>query len=201
MRTLITNIFCCLVALFPAIHAQAIERPQSEYYIHGVEALNEGNAEKAYHLLNAEINEHPDNGYAHCYMALVCSYYGDLKLAMHAANTCMELIPEEDAEYHSFAHYTRGTLYMHTQAYDLAKKDLDEAIRLAPKDVENYKTRAEILMNNGQYEASLADLQTALKLDSHADVYDLLMQLLEANPDPVFFDKVTESYQGATAAK
>lgn len=50
-------------------------------------------------------------------------------------------------------------------------------------------------MNNGQYEASLADLQTALKLDSHADVYDLLMQLLEANPDPVFFDKVTESYQ------
>lgn len=90
---------------------------------------------------------------------------------------------------------------MHTQAYDLAKKDLDEAIRLAPKDVENYKTRAEILMNNGQYEASLADLQTALKLDSHADVYDLLMQLLEANPDPVFFDKVTESYQGATAAK
>lgn len=122
MRTLITNIFCCLVALFPAIHAQAIERPQSENYIHGVEALNEGNAEKAYHLLNAEINEHPDNGYAHCYMALVCSYYGDLKLAMHAANTCMELIPEEDAEYHSFAHYTRGTLYMHTQAYDLAKR-------------------------------------------------------------------------------
>lgn len=56
-------------------------------------------------------------------------------------------------------------------------------------------------MNNGQYEASLADLQTALKLDSHADVYDLLMQLLEANPDPVFFDKVTESYQGATATK
>lgn len=88
---------------------------------------------------------------------------------------------------------------MNAQAYDLAEKDLDEAIRLTPSDAENYKTRAEIHMDKGEYDDSLADLQTAIKLDSHADVYDLMMQLLEANPDPAFFDKVTSCYQGVTA--
>ena len=72
-------------------------------------------------------------------------------------------------------------------------------IRLNPSDAENYKTRAEIHMDKGEYDDSLADLQTAIKLDSHADVYDLMMQLLEANPDPAFFDKVTSCYQGVTA--
>ena len=154
---------------------------------------------QAYQYLNEEINQNPDNGYAHCYMALVCNFYGDMKLALYAANESVKLIPEEDTEYRSFAYYTRGTLYMNAQAYDLAEKDLDEAIRLTPSDAENYKTRAEIHMDKGEYDDSLADLQTAIKLDSHADVYDLMMQLLEANPDPAFFDKVTSCYQGVTA--
>ena len=92
-------------------------------------------------------------------------------------------------------------LLMNAQAYDEAEKDLNEAIRLTPLDVENYKARAEVYMNMGKYEESLADLQTAMKLDSHADVYDLMMQLLEANPDPVFFDQVTSAFSNATASR
>ena len=188
MKTLILIAACCLMAI-GQIQGKDFSRPESSNYIKGVEALNAGNAEQAYQYLNDEINQNPDNGYAHCYMALVCNFYGDMKLALYAANESLKLIPEEDTEYRSFAYYTRGTLYMNAQAYDLAEKDLDEAIRLTPSDVEN----------KGEYDDSLADLQTAIKLDSHADVYDLMMQLLEANPDPSFFDKVTSCYEGVTA--
>lgn len=197
MKTLMLILLCCMTALH-SVSIFALNRPDHENYIKGVEALNNGNTEEAYKYLNNEINDFPDNGYAHCYMALICSYYGDLKLALHAANASLELIPKEDKEYQSFAYYTRGTLYMHAKVFEQAKKDLNQAISLDPEDIENYKTRAEILMNSGEYEASLNDLQTALKLDSHADVYDLMMQLLEANPDPNFFDKVTASYQNAS---
>ena len=171
MKTLILTVACCLMAI-AQIQAKDFVRPESSNYIKGVEALNAGNAEQAYQYLNKEINQNPDNGYAHCYMALVCNFYGDMKLALYAANESVKLIPEEDTEYRSFAYYTRGTLYMNAQAYDLAEKDLDEAIRLTPSDAENYKTRAEIHLDKGEYDDSLADLQTAIKLDSHADVYD-----------------------------
>ena len=193
------------------------ERPTSVDYQKGVEALNEGDIEQAYTCLTNELNvhpkngyahcymalvcAHPKNGYAHCYMALVCNFCGDAKLAFHAVNESLRFIPKADTEYRAFAYYTRGMLLMNAQAYDEAEKDLNEAIRLTPSDVENYKARAEVYMNMGKYEESLADLQTAMKLDSHADVYDLMMQLLEANPDPVFFDQVTSAFSNATASR
>ncbi len=200
MRTLMLT----FILGWMGLHAQAaekLERPVSADYQKGVEALNSGDAEKAYTYLNKELEAHPDNGYAHCYMALVCNFYGDTKLAFDAVNESLRLIPEEDTEYRSFAYYTRGTLLMNVRAYGEAEKDLDEAIRLVPDDVENYKTRAEIYLNNGKYEESLSDLQMTLKLDSRADIYDLMMQLIEANPDPVFFNEVTAVISEAMASR
>ena len=180
MKTLIITLFCGLMTV-NTLFAKEFERPTSVDYQKGVEALNEGDIEQAYTCLTNELNAHPKNGYAHCYMAC--------------------FIPKADTEYRAFAYYTRGMLLMNAQAYDEAEKDLNEAIRLTPSDVENYKARAEVYMNMGKYEESLADLQTAMKLDSHADVYDLMMQLLEANPDPVFFDQVTSAFSNATASR
>ena len=110
MKTLILTVACCLMAIAQT-QAKDFVRPESSNYIKGVEALNAGNAEQAYQYLNEEINQNPDNGYAHCYMALVCNFYGDMKLALYAANESVKLIPEEDTEYRSFAYYTRHTLH------------------------------------------------------------------------------------------
>lgn len=199
MKTLILIVACGLWGAM--LYGQTPCRPQGENYIKGVEALNNGDVEEAYRYLNEEINRNPDNGYAHCYMALICNVAGDAKLAFQAVNSSLGLIPEADAEYRSFAYFTRGTLLMNAKAYDEAEKDLDEAIRLTPDDAENYRTRAEIYLNTGRYEASLADIQTALKLDSHTDVFGLMQQLIEANPDPAFMDRVMASYRGVTAER
>ena len=200
MKTLIITLFCGLMTV-NTLFAEGFQRPMSADYQKGVEALNEGDIQQAYTCLTNELDAHPKNGYAHCYMALVCNFCGDAKLAFHAVNESLRFIPKADSEYRAFAHYTRGMLLMNAQAYAEAEKDLDEAIRLTPSDVENYKARAEVYMNIGKYEESLADLQTAMKLDSHADVYDLMMQLIEANHDPVFFDQVTSAFSNATASR
>lgn len=193
MKTLTNLLICCLFAA-SYVNAHTLNRPESTNYINGVTALNEGNPEKAYELLNAEINEHPQNGYAHCYMALICNYYGDMKMALDAVNNALELLPQDDNEYRSFAYYTRGTMLLNLKEWDLAATDLTEAIRLNPEDTENYKARAEAYLNNGNYEASFEDVTTALKLDSKADVNDLVLQLLAAAPSAELVNRIASAY-------
>ena len=193
MKTLTSLLICCLFAA-SYVNAHTLNRPESTNYINGVTALNEGNPEKAYELLNAEINEYPQNGYAHCYMALICNYYGDMKMALDAVNNALELLPQEDNEYRSFAYYTRGTMLLNLKEWALAATDLTEAIRLNPEDTENYKARAEAYLNNGNYEASFEDVTTALKLDSKADVNDLVLQLLAAAPSAELVNRIASAY-------
>lgn len=193
MKTLTSLLICCLFAA-SYVNAHTLNRPESTNYINGVTALNEGNPEKAYELLNAEINEHPQNGYAHCYMALICNYYGDMKMALDAVNNALELLPQDDNEYRSFAYYTRGTMLLNLKEWDLAATDLTEAIRLNPEDTENYKARAEAYLNNRNYEASFEDVTTALKLDSKADVNDLVLQLLAAAPSAELVNRIASAY-------
>ena len=193
MKTLTSLLICCLFAA-SYVNAHTLNRPESTNYINGVTALNEGNPEKAYELLNAEINEHPQNGYAHCYMALICNYYGDMKMALDAVNNALELLPQDDNEYRSFAYYTRGTMLLNLKEWDLAATDLTEAIRLNPEDTENYKARAEAYLNDGNYEASFEDVTTALKLDSKADVNDLVLQLLAAAPSAELVNRIASAY-------
>ena len=195
MKTLFSLIIGCLLATSACVNAQTSARPQSDNYINGVTALNEGNPERAYELLNAEITAHPDNGYAHCYMALVCNYYGDMKLALDAVNNALRLLPESDSEYRSFAYYTRGSMLLNLKQWALADTDLSEAIRLNPQDTENYRARAEARLNNGDYEAALDDVTTALKLDHKADVNELMLQLLAAAPSAELVDRIASTYR------
>lgn len=194
MKTLSVILICCFISTIQ-MYGENIQRPESENYVKGVEALNEGNPEAAYTYLNAEINEHPDNGYAHCYMALICNFCNDTKLALQALNSSLELIPEADTEYRSFAHYSRGVLLTNLKMWERAEADLNEAIRLNPEDVENYKSRAQLYFETERYEESLNDLTRALKLDSKADVNDLVLQLMAVAPTSEFMERITATYQ------
>ena len=182
MRLIAFTAVCCFMAAAP-LFSQTIERPRTSDYIHGVEALEADDVEAAYRFLNQEIESNPDNGYAHCYMALVCNCCGDLRLALHAAGEAVRLIPENDAEYRSFAYYTRGMLLLNGRAYSLAETDFTQAIRLAPDDTLCYMGRAEALMMEGKYEEALSDIRTVKSIDEEADVFDLMMKLMELSPD------------------
>lgn len=193
VKTLAAILMGCFISV--SLYAENIQRPDSENYIKGVEALNEGDPTTAYTYLNAEINEHPDNGYAHCYMALICNFFQDTKLALEALNSSLELIPEADKEYRSFAHYSRGVLLTQLKMWNRAEEDLNEAIRLNPQDVENYKSRAQLYLETARYEESFNDLTRALELDSKADVNDLVLQLMTVVPSNDLMERITATYQ------
>lgn len=172
-------------------YAGNFNRPESENYVNGVTALNNGDIENAYKLLNAEIENNPDNGYAHCYMSLICNACDDIVLAMQAANSSIELIPESDNEYRSFAYYTRSILWGNLGKWDKAIDDITKSIEINPNDAESFKTRAEMYVNTKHYEEAIDDLNHALTIDSNTDVTDLMMKLIESVPTDELAEKVT----------
>ena len=188
-KTIITLFILILVCA--TSYAENFNRPESDNYINGVTALNNGDIETAYNLLNAEIESNPDNGYAHCYMSLICNACNDIVLAMQAANSSIELIPENDKEYRSFAYYTRSILWGNLGKWDNAIKDITESISINPNDAENFKTRAEMYVNTKHYEEAISDLNHALSLNSNTDVTDLMMKLIESVPTDELAEKVT----------
>lgn len=189
-KRLFTTLFIITVIFGTAI-AEEINRPTSENYVRGVTALNNGNIEDAYKYLNTEIENHPDNGYAHCYMSLICSACNDVILAMKAVNSSLELIPENDNEYRSFAYYTRSILWGNLGKWENAINDITESITITPDDAENFKTRAEMYLKCKNYEEAINDLGHAIKLNSSIDVTDLVMKLIESVPSEELAEKVT----------
>ena len=193
MKTTGKYLFTLLIIILTCgtSYAENINRPESENYVNGVTALNNGDIENAYKLLNAEIENNPDNGYAHCYMSLICNACDDIVLAMHAANSSIELIPESDNEYRSFAYYTRSILWGNLGKWDKAIDDITKSIEINPNDAESFKTRAEMYVNTKHYEEAIDDLNHALTIDSNTDVTDLMMKLIESVPTDELAEKVT----------
>lgn len=193
MKTTGKYLFTLLIIILTCgkSYAENINRPESENYVNGVTALNNGDIENAYKLLNAEIENNPDNGYAHCYMSLICNACDDIVLAMQAANSSIELIPESDNEYRSFAYYTRSILWGNLGKWDKAIDDITKSIEINPNDAESFKTRAEMYVNTKHYEEAIDDLNHALTIDSNTDVTDLMMKLIESVPTDELAEKVT----------
>lgn len=193
MKTTGKYLFTLLIIILTCgtSYAENINRPESENYVNGVTALNNGDIENAYKLLNAEIENNPDNGYAHCYMSLICNACDDIVLAMQAANSSIELIPESDNEYRSFAYYTRSILWGNLGKWDKAIDDITKSIEINPNDAESFKTRAEMYVNTKHYEEAIDDVNHALTIDSNTDVTDLMMKLIEAVPTDELAEKVT----------
>ena len=193
MKTTGKYLFTLLIIILTCgtSYAENINRPKSENYVNGVTALNNGDIENAYKLLNAEIENNPDNGYAHCYMSLICNACDDIVLAMQAANSSIELIPESDNEYRSFAYYTRSILWGNLGKWDKAIDDITKSIEINPNDAESFKTRAEMYVNTKHYEEAIDDLNHALTIDSNTDVTDLMIKLIESVPTDELAEKVT----------
>ena len=173
------------------------KRPTTTNYVKGVEALNAGDAETAYKYLNAEIHQSPGNGYAHCYMALVCNYFGNPSLALQAADTSLRLLPASDTEYVAFAHYVKGMLCFGGNAPAKALADLNEAVRLAPADSEYRKLRAQVLLAQGEGEAAFADLSAVLQKGEDPEADELVDQLAEIVPTEQMLQRIASCYAQA----
>lgn len=161
MRYLILSI---LVLCSSVMLADNIKRPDSYNYSRGVEAINNNNAEEALDYLNKEINEHPDNGYAFAWIALVRNYNEEFGRALTAANVAVKKIPSKDNEYKAFAYGTRAQVYLNLEDTIQALKDYSQAINIVPDDDRFYNQRAQVYYEQGKYDLAEKDYLKMISL-------------------------------------
>lgn len=161
MRQFILSI---LVLCSSVMLADNIKRPDSYNYSRGVEAINNNNAEEALDYLNKEINEHPDNGYAFAWIALVRNYNEEFGRALTAANVAVKKIPSKDKEYKAFAYGTRAQVYLNLEDTIQALKDYSQAINIVPDDDRFYNQRAQVHYEQGKYDLADKDYLKMISL-------------------------------------
>lgn len=161
MRQFILSI---LVLCSSVMLADNIKRPDSYNYSRGVEAINNNNAEEALDYLNKEINEHPDNGYAFAWIALVRNYNEEFGRALTAANVAVKKIPSKDKEYKAFAYGTRAQVYLNLEDTIQALKDYSQAIDIVPDDDRFYNQRAQVYYEQGKYDLADKDYLKMISL-------------------------------------
>ena len=161
MRQFILSI---LVLCSSVMLADNIKRPDSYNYSRGVEAINNNNAEEALDYLNKEINEHPDNGYAFAWIALVRNYNEEFGRALTAANIAVKKIPSKDKEYKAFAYGTRAKVYLNLEDTIQALKDYSQAINVMPDDDRLYNQRAQVYYEQEKYDLADKDYQKMISL-------------------------------------
>ena len=161
MRQFILSI---LVLCSSVILADNIKRPDSYNYSRGVEAINNNNAEEALDYLNKEINDHPDNGYAFAWIALVRNYNEEFGRALTAANIAVKKIPSKDKEYKAFAYGTRAKVYLNLEDTIQALKDYSQAINVMPDDDRLYNQRAQVYYEQEKYDLADKDYQKMISL-------------------------------------
>lgn len=161
MRQFILSI---LVLCSSVMLADNIKRPDSYNYSRGVEAINNNNAEEALDYLNKEIDEHPDNGYAFAWIALVRNYNEEFGRTLTAANVAVKKIPSKDKEYKAFAYGTRAQVYLNLEDTIQALKDYSQAINIVPDDDRFYNQRAQVYYEQGKYDLADKDYLKMISL-------------------------------------
>lgn len=161
MRVILLSL---LIACSAALYADNIKRPDSYNYTRGVEAVQNNNAEEALNYLNKEISEHPDNGYAFMWVALVRNYNEEYGRALTAANNAVKKIPSKDKEFKASAYSTRATIFLNLEDTVQALKDYAQAIALTPEDDRLYNARAQVYYEQGKYELADNDYKKMISL-------------------------------------
>lgn len=161
MRQFILSI---LVLCSSAMLADNIKRPDSYNYNRGVEAISKNNTEEALDYLNKEIQEHPDNGYAFAWIALVRNYNEEFGRALTAVNFAVKKIPSKDKEFKAFAYGTRAKVYLNLEDTIQALRDYGQAINMRPNDSRFYDARAQIYYEQEKYDLADKDYQKMISL-------------------------------------
>ena len=141
------------------------QEPNSENYSQGVKALEEDSLELAMTYFSQEVKEHPDNGYAYAYIAVIQYRAAEYGNALAAANVAIDSIPLEDKEYRSGIYAARAHVYLQLGDTTLALRDFEQAIQYAPDVTCLYEIRAQLYYEQGNYAQSDADYQRMIDLD------------------------------------
>ena len=165
MRIKILLLMTALTFVGQAIFAKEIKHPDSYAYTRGVEAFNDKQYNEALEWMNREISEHPDNGYARTYIAILHFENNEFGKSLTSIDESMKHIPKKDNEWRAMNYGVRAKIYLALEDTIKALDDLNQAIKIDDKKSSLYTQRAQIYYEQKKYPLSDADYNKIIELD------------------------------------
>ena len=130
-----------------------------------LEAIEEGDFEKAESAFESEISNHSDNGYAHLWLAVIQYENEEYGKALGSINTALKYIHKKDKSNRSYCYYKRAGIYRALEKDDLALADYTMALSLDPEDDDSLWERAQIYYEQEKLDLAEADYKRMLELN------------------------------------
>ena len=157
----ITLLFCAVLA-----HAEDHDKMMDSYnYMRGIEALNNEQYADAISYFQQEVAEHPNNGYAHYYIAYINYNYDLAGAAMEAIDKCLKVLPKKNKKWRAAANNTKGNIYLSLGDTVKALDYKSEAIKLLPNESDYWNYRGQIYNEMGKHDLALADYKKITEIE------------------------------------
>lgn len=162
MRKIILLILLtCAISSF----AQKSEEMKNSYnYKRGVELCSSDTPDysEAETSFLKEVQEHPKNGYAYYYLAVIYDKYDKEGNALENVNKAIEYL-KKDKDWVSYAYRLRASINLQLSHEDLALDDWKASLKENPNDRQTLSDRADYYYNKKQYDLSDADYDRMIK--------------------------------------
>lgn len=162
MRKIILLILLtCAISSF----AQKSEEMKNSYnYKRGVELCSSDTPDysEAETSFLKEVQEHPKNGYAYYYLAVIYDKYDKEGNALENVNKAIEYL-KKDKDWISYAYRLRASINLQLSHEDLALDDWKASLKENPNDRQTLGDRADYYYNKKQYDLSDADYDRMIK--------------------------------------
>lgn len=148
-----------------AAHGQVL-RHQTAYET-AVNAFNDGDDERAIHLLNDIIEKNPENTEALTMRAYIFLTLGEKQKALENYTAVLEIHPNNVD-----ALTNRALIYMENESYKAALTDLDKRISQKPDDWSAHFDKGYCLGLEGEHQEAIESFTISIELnDSHSGSY------------------------------
>lgn len=165
-KTLRKGTLSVLFALAAAGSAWAdkkVDYEKTYNVVRAIELKNEENLVEAKKYLDEELKEHPDNGFA-CFWLAVVQYKQDNNgEALSSVNKALRLIPKKSDLYPQ-CYELRAYIYKDLGEKEKTLEDYDNMIKVSP-DARSYMSRGSYLLSSEEYEKANADFEKAAELE------------------------------------
>lgn len=135
---------------------EKIDYQNQPEFQHGLELLEQQQYEEAYNLFVSLAKQHPDNGYAHYEIAILCLMYERYGLALQAANFAIQNL-QDNPLWLASAYVQRSHVYGALDNTEQQLQDLNVSIQILPETGKMYANRGDFYHDQKQYDLSNAD--------------------------------------------
>lgn len=171
--------------LIACIFVTALSQSGSNAYGKAIEALQNNDFTAAFPLLEEEIKNNPDNGYAHYYLSVIKDANGDIDGSLESAKMALEKIPANDEHFKALAYANVAILQNLKGDFDNALININKALEIEGTNPLFFEDRATFYYGRHMHSEAADDAISALAITDSQKAFDVLLDMTPANFDMI----------------